>query len=87
MVPHRHTRTMHTTTTGHRPMDPRGRRVNELDAARLNLLDQEARHAALLSAANHANPRSEAAVARWVADAEHAVKQAQIRVKEAEDAG
>ena len=59
--------------------------MNELDAARLNLLDQEARHAALLSAARHAGPRSEPAVARWVADAERAVKQAQLRVKEAEE--
>ena len=59
--------------------------MNELEAARRELLDQEARHASLLSAANHANPRSEAAVARWVADAERAVKQAQTRVKEAEE--
>ena len=59
--------------------------MNELDAARLNLLDQEARHAALLSAANHTGPRSESAVARWVADAERAVTAARLRLKEAED--
>jgi hypothetical protein len=58
--------------------------VNELDAARLNLLDQEARYASLLSAANRRGIRAEPAVTRWLADAERAVKQAQLRVKEAE---
>lgn len=59
--------------------------MNELEAARRDLLDQEARYASLLSAANTAGPRSEGAVARWVADAARGVKQAQLRVKEAEE--
>jgi hypothetical protein len=59
--------------------------VNELDAARLNLIDEEARYASLLSAQRTTAPGSAAAVARWVADAEYAVKQARRRVQEAED--
>ena len=59
--------------------------MNEVEAARLNLINEEARHASLLSAANRSNPRSGAAVARWVADAEKAVAAARLRLKEAED--
>jgi hypothetical protein len=59
--------------------------VNEVDAARLHLLDEEARYAALLSAQRTTARGSAAAIARWVADAKRAVDQAKIRLREAEE--
>lgn len=59
--------------------------MNEVEAARRDLLDQEARYASLLSAANQRGIRTEHAVNRWLADAERAVTAARRRLKEAEE--